>query len=262
MSTSTSERASNGLGDLFGMFQEGPKLESATLFNLTPISKQQSMYLQKVYTLMSGGILLAAASAYYSPFTSPFFSIISLVLMVAIQMTAHRQYEGWYVYGRPAMFFGVCSILGASLRPLLELADFIDPSMVKTSALASIAGFTSLSVAAVLNFKSRTFLLMASTIGSLTLFLASVSFMNYFMRSKMIIDLMSLAQFGMTLLYTLFDTQVALASVEHNRTDYVSHALQFFINLFRMFVFVLEQLIKKSDSSEEENPRRRSKKNR
>jgi len=247
-----------GLGDLFGFFGEGPKLDSATLFNLNPITKKQSLYLQKVYTLMAAGVLTAAASAYYSPRINPLILLISLmVFLLAIPLTAHRQYEGWYVYGRPAMFFLVCTIVGASIQETIQMADYIDPSMVQTAALASIAGFTSLSLAAVLNFKSRTFLMMATTIGSLTMFIASVSLMNYFMRSRIVIDLINLAQFGMTILYTLFDTQVALASVEHNRTDYVSHALQFFMNLIKIFLFILEQLMKKNNDNDDDSRRGR-----
>eukprot|EP00915_Cephaloidophora_sp_WS-2016_P002886 GHVH01003921.1.p1 GENE.GHVH01003921.1~~GHVH01003921.1.p1 ORF type:complete len:255 (+),score=36.10 GHVH01003921.1:98-862(+) len=252
MSSGTTNPLFEGMENLFS----SPKFATKDLLSLNPLTPVQSNYLKKCYTMMTAGIATSIVASLYGPHINPSMALMGqFALVMYISAANYREHSVTNPsYGRPAAFMLLCAIVGCMMSPLIEMVNIIDPGLVNLAALASLAVFVSLSFASILNFKSRTFLYLGSSIASFAFYLSLVQLANWWFNSKMVFDITSLASFGLTLLYTLYDTQVALASVEMGREDVVGHSLMFYFNLVHTFMHILTKL---AESKNDDDDRRK-----
>lgn len=139
---------------------------------------------------------------------------------------------------------------------MLNYASHIDPAIPLQASVGALATFSGLGLASIFNYRSRTFLYMGGAIASLSMMVLMASFAGSIAGSRRIMDLTTFGSFLLTLMYTLYDTQMALAASQQGMEDVVSHAMAFYFNLFRMFTFILRKLSEREEDNQRKNRRR------
>jgi FtsH-binding integral membrane protein len=139
---------------------------------------------------------------------------------------------------------------GMSIGPLIGYAAHLDPSIVVTALLSTTVIFAMFSIAAMVATR-RSYLYLGSILSSAMTILFLMSILSMFgMRS----DFMTNIQLGVGLLvfmgYVIFDTQIMIEKASNGMTDYISDAVQLFIDFVAIFVRILIILSKMSEKKE------------
>jgi FtsH-binding integral membrane protein len=130
---------------------------------------------------------------------------------------------------------------GVLLGPLLSVAVAIDPSIIVTALLGTMVIFGSFSLSAIFAERGCWLYLggiLTTVLSSLTMLsLANLFFASHLLfKFQLYVGLLALCGF------VLYDTQLIIEKRRHGNKDFVSHALDLFIDFFDIFkslVFIL-----------------------
>lgn len=137
--------------------------------------------------------------------------------------------------------FGLTS--GMGLSPLLEYVSFVDPSIIVTALLGTTLVFVCFSVAAMLADRGS-FLFLGGTLMTLLSSMSLLGLANLFMHSNLLYQ--SQLYLGLVAMcgFVLFDTQLIVEKRRAGSRDFVTHALDLFIDfigIFRRLLVILTQ---------------------
>lgn len=140
---------------------------------------------------------------------------------------------------------------GVTLAPLIHLTLQVDPSILVTALLASVAVFVSFSLCALLS-KRRSFLFLFGPLSSFISTMLWLRLINWFVPIPFMFSLELYGGLFAFMGYILLDTQVM---IERRSQDFVMDALQLFVDLVAVFVRILIILLK-NKGNEKKNERR------
>ncbi len=151
------------------------------------------------------------------------------------------------------LLFG--AIEGLVVGPLVESVLDIDPSIVVTALVASVAIFVSFSLAAIYA-ERRSMLYLGGFLGSALSLMCLAGFVNIFARSETIFNIQLYGGLLLFIGYVCFDTQLIIEKASLGSYDVQLHALELFIDLVAIFVRILIILAKNSKKRDSNNKRR------
>lgn len=252
-----------------------PKSSSASpslssLLSANQISLPVQRHLVSVYTTLLLAVACAAGGAFFDSQIWQIGGLLTtlgaLATMAALAMTPASPATLQKRQGLLCLF---SALQGASLGPLLNLAFFVDPSLVAVAFGGAAAVFASFSLAALLT-RRRAMLALAGILSTaITSFLwlhlaalilpRSAAFMLQALQLELYLGVFVFAG------YVLVDTQVIVEKASAGDTDHVAHALDLFVDLVALFARLLAILVRNaaarggddSDEGRRERERRR-----
>eukprot|EP01147_Barroeca_monosierra_P003930 gene3930-6402_t len=233
-----------------------------TMLDLSHIKRETKEHLTRVYgalTATAGAAALGTQT--YSLFLANVFSGFWLLLLGSIfcmwklkSTPCNNQVQP---ISRWMYLLGFGYLSGVSSGPLVELVDFIDPSIVPTAFVMTTLIFATFTMVA-FQSSSRTWVFLGGILGSLVLGSLTMSLANLFIGSIFLYKVELLLGLLIFSGFVVFDTQVIITKHAYGDHDYLSHALDLFIDfaaLFRRIVVLLAQN-KGRPSSERKTKRR------
>ena len=203
--------------------------------------------MSKVYATLTGAIGLAAVGSMFNLIYGYGGLGFSLLGFVALLYVAFTKGESPARVGAFA-FFTFCQGLG--IGPLIGMAASIDPSIVVTAFLATTVIFAAFSIAAMVATR-RSYLYLGGVLSSIMMIMMVMSLLSMFGLRN---DFTTNVQLGMGLLvfmgYVIFDTQLMIEKADAGMKDFISDALQLFIDFVAIFVRLLIILSKMSEKKE------------
>jgi len=132
---------------------------------------------------------------------------------------------------------------GLSIGPLVQLALFVDPSIVTHAAIGTVFIFACFSLFAVYTPRRRMLFLggvLSSALGVLFL----ISLANIFVLSNTLLSMQVYLGLVVFIGFVCFDTQMVIEKAASGDTDFIWHAVEFFIDFVAIFVRLLVILMR------------------
>lgn len=237
------------------------KIPVEGFLNFTPLSFSQQRYLTNVYALLATTIISTLIGLYIS---TTFFSIPLLLaaigqfacVMYIGATTSPQGLKGPSGRKRAAALLTCSFLLGSSLSQIVAYANFLNPSILPTALLATLAVFCSFSLAAMFS-KERQFLFLGSILASGLTYLSFISFFNLFFHSNMAHNILLYGGLFLYMGFVLYDTQAILYEHSRGQTDVILHALVFYVDVIGIFLRLLRILLEKEERQQRNEERRK-----
>jgi FtsH-binding integral membrane protein len=221
-------------------------LDIATVLKLNDISDDVQSHLVLVYSTLTFMMLSAVVGVFLCSFINiggmiPFLFAIAMLFW----MSMDQDKENF-----PKRFSMACSFgffQGMVIAPVIQLIVLIDPTIVFTALLCTVAIFGCFSAAALIS-KRRSYLYLGGMLSSGLLMLAIIGIVNIFSQS---IQLMWLHLYGGLVLFSAFvvyDTQCIIEKAANGSKDFAGHATKLFLDFVSIFIRILAILMRKGKS--------------
>ena len=220
------------------------------ILNFSDIQPKVKDHLTQVYGTLSLGCMTATVGCMYTPLyivNNFIFLIIGIIATIGLIIKMHSL-RGNRDHGTKfACFLGVTFIDGAFLKPLVSLAQSIDPVILVNALVYTAAIFVSFSLVSLIS-KRRSFLFLGGILSSVMIgvsfgllasWLFGFSFISHFQYNLLMVIVFSF--------YVIYDTQLIIEKASLGDYDYTLHALELFVDLVRIFIHILRILIENSD---------------
>ena len=225
------------------------------LFEFSEITPRVKEHLNQVYGTLSIACLTAAATCMYTPVAlvnSMVFLIFSIIATIGLVITMMSK-KGNRDHGTKFVcFLAIAAIDGASLKPLIMLAEEIDPIIVVNALVYTAVIFGSFTLASLMT-KRRSMLFLGGFLSSILLGMTFGIFFSWIMGVSIITymayNVIMLIVFSF---YVIYDTQLIVEKAHMGDYDYNLHALDLFIDLLRIFIHVIRILIALSDKKKKD----------
>lgn len=180
-------------------------------------------------------------------------SLFSLLLVIALSSTRNTKDMRLTRIGM-LLTFGFLN--GLSIGPLIALAEIIDPSTIVTALLSTTAIFMCFTASA-LFAERRSMLYLGGILSSALSLMLFASFINIFFPSSAVPLLHLYGGLFVFCGFVLFDTQMILEQSIQGDRDYISQALNLFIDFVAIFVRILIILLQNSQEKKDKKKNRR-----
>jgi len=220
--------------------------------NFGVIKKDVKSYITKVYTTLTACLCLAAAGAFaYTLYEIPraLSILLSFIGIFAIYLTPKTEQ---YVNIRLLTLFGFSFFQGASIGPLINLVISINPEIITTALLGTVAIFACFSGSAILSDKRSTLFTAALASSGLSL-LCLTAVLNMFFGSNFLFLIQLYGGLAVFCLYVMVDTQLMILRAEKGQVDFIHDSLQLLIDFVAIFVRILIILTRKADDKKKKN---------
>lgn len=218
------------------------------------INDPLKQHLMKVYGTLGWGCGVAAVGVYVYMLTHVSYWLPLLVSVASIMLLASSDHAR--VPLRLGYFSLICLCQGITLGGLVELALHVDASLVGVALLATLVVFLGFTMAALFS-KKRSMLVLGGFLYSSVGYMSLMSLMNIFFRSQI---LWNVNLYGGLLVfsgYIAFDTFLMIEKFYQGNEDFVSHALELFLDLASVFARILIILLKNQEDSDKRRRRQR-----
>ncbi|KAF7994514.1 hypothetical protein HCN44_003986 [Aphidius gifuensis] len=207
-------------------------------------------HLKNVYGALALSTVSAASGAYVHMFTDMFQANLlstlgALGLLIALSMTPDN---GKNQKLRLGYLLGFAFLSGLGLGPLLEIVVSIDPSIIVTALVGTTVVFVSFSISALYAPRGQ-WLYLGGTLISLSNVAIILVLTNIFMRSTLIYQAQLYLGLFLMCGFIIFDTQLIVEKFHMGNKDFIAHALELFIDLFRVFRYLVEILTIKEQNN-------------
>lgn len=231
-----------------------------SLLDFTPLSAPQKRHVSHIYSALVTNVLITAIGVYIqlNVMSLPSFLclMLSLGCMMGLSFSSQKAHaESKMLTKERALYFGGFGLLNGMLMAnyLHVVHRYVGTQVVPTAFFASCAVFCCLSASALIA-KQRSYLYLGSILGAVMSYFALASFLNIFLRFKLLNDVMLWGGLFMYLGFVVYDTQLAVAQFDMGNRDYLLHALQFYVNFISIFLRLVAIL---SERQAEDNRRKR-----
>lgn len=222
-----------------------PSLASLFAANLSP---RVQRHLLKVYTTLLLAVACAAAGAWFDSAIWQVGGMVTTLGALAAMLMLATTPAGPSTLRRRTLLLCLFSALqGASLGPLLNLAVFVDPSLVAVAFGGAALVFASFSLGALLTRRRWALALTGVLSTALTSFLWLHLAAHLLPRSAFMLRALSLELYLGVLIFAgfvLVDTQRVVEKASAGSDDHVAHALDLFVDLVALFARLLAILVR------------------
>lgn len=230
----------------------------ASVFKMNDYSRQTQDHLFKVYLSLMLCVLAASCGAATSMYfrLSADLSLLGVLGGMGMLMWLSWDTRKEEVQRRMSLLCAFGFFEGMSLGPLLYVAAFIDPALIVTAFLGTVAVFACFTASALIA-QRRSYLYLGGILGSAVTLLLVLGLANMFFRS---VNIFLVELYGGLLVfsgYVVFDTQLILEKAEYGSKDVVGHAATLFIDFVGIFVRILIILMRNNRGKSDRNKSRR-----
>lgn len=224
----------------------------SNLLNFSPLTKEETNHLTKVYGLLSLGTILTALCCYvdifYFKFPRVLASIISLACSFGLALSCNSvRYGHSEISKRRLLYFGgISSTLGVLLSDYVTYVNRLNPSILPLAFFGSLSIFICFSISAIFS-KNRINLFLGTVLSAVCSYIALISFMNIFIRSEFIDLSIMYIGFVMYMGFVLFDTQLTLLDFRRGNKDFIMHSVCLYLDLLGLFTHLLRILSQKEE---------------
>lgn len=226
----------------------------AALLKANDISPRVQAHLGRVYKALGMTMAAAALGAYFfvwTHFNTTIASFAALGLLMSLQFSSASQLPA----AKMPQLLGFGFFQGVSLGGLVEMADFLDPSLVPIAFISTILIFACFAGAATFSPR-RSYLYLGGMLGSVLSLMFWSSLVSIWFPTKLMFDIHLWGGLAMFIGYTVFDSQVIIERADSGDNDYTKHAAELFVDLVGIFVRVLVILAENSAKNERERKRK------
>ena len=241
----------------------------SSLANITlPVSNRARQHLVRVYRLLAVTIACAALGCLVHlryQIGGGLTHLLSIGLSIAIAATSFSDAPPTSTWVKGVenshvllAAFGFCT--GASIGPLVQLALFVDPSLILTALLLTANTFVCFSLTA-LFVPRRSLMALSGFLSSSLTFLFWLSLLSMFYPTVWAFKLQLYLGLAVFCGYVVVDTQQIIdrADQSYGRAPSITQdAMRLFTNLVAIFVRILIILIQNSSKQEKNENRRKS----
>ncbi|PFH33441.1 putative Bax inhibitor-1 [Besnoitia besnoiti] len=220
------------------------------IFSFAPLSPVQQEHLTRVYGALLTNIVLTAAGVYVQQqlVALPLFLLLGVQFLCIWGLSGtstEAVYTGKVTTPLRAAYFGGFGFAsGMMLGDYIYFINALNSSIIPTAFIVSMGIFASLSAAAIVS-RDRKFIYLGSILGTgLTLF-TYLSLFSVMWRTKLADDILLWGGLLLYVGFVLFDTQVALEMARRGSSDYLVQAIQFYVDLFGIFIRLVHILADK-----------------
>mmetsp|Transcript_19609 Transcript_19609/g.20321 ORF Transcript_19609/g.20321 Transcript_19609/m.20321 type:complete len:249 (+) Transcript_19609:1112-1858(+) len=243
--------------DPFSSFNNISNINLQQLFNLKDYSIEVKKHLINVYFTLIICLLSTLIGVYFTiTYNIQLGNIFTFILSLGLVFWIQYDQKKHEYNRRLAMLCGFGFLQGISISPLIDIALYIDPTIVMTAVIGTITVFACFSAAALIS-QRRSFLFLGGIISSATSLLAILSLSNIFLRSPSIYNLQLYAGLMMFSGYVIFDTQLLLEKAENGSRDVIGHALDLYIDFIALLVRIIVVLLKNAEKKNEKKKNQR-----
>jgi len=213
------------------------------VFKNTSITPDIQAHLLNVYTLLAATILTAAAGSvvYLKTFIGGgLTSLVGILLLFWLYATPRDE-----VTKRISILLGFSFLQGLSIGPLIGATFDIDPSILTTAFFGTVCVFACFSASAYFA-ERRSYLFLGGILGTALTSMVVIGFLNIFFRSDLLFNISLYAGLIMFCGFVCFDTQLIIEKAAVGHKDFVSDALELFLDFIAIFVRLLIILSKNS----------------
>jgi len=214
-------------------------------------------HLKNVYASLTMSILSATLGAYVHLATNLLrgggilFSLLGAGLAFGLYFT---QDNGKNRTTRLAMLLGFGFLTGLGMGPLLDLAIMVNPSLVPSAFMLTSIVFACFTGASLMAPDGKYLYLGGSLLSGLSS-LIFLSFLNIFFRSQLLFQAHLYLGLAIFCGFIMFDTQFIIEKARRGDKDFITHALELFIDFVQVFRKVLILLMQKEQPKEERKRR-------
>merc|ERR1711976_1069148 len=210
--------------------------EIQRLLTFDHLEKSVQEHLKKVYSSLAICTLVAALGAYVHLFTNfmqaGFLSALgALGLVIMLQMTPHTPEN---MNKRMGYLFGFAFLSGLGLGPLMDYVIRLEPSIIPTAFMATAVIFISFSLSALLS-NNRKWIFPGGTLLSGLSILLLMSFLNIFIRSRVLFEVELYLGLLIMCGFVLYDTQLIVEKRRRGDDDFIWHCVDLFIDMIQIF---------------------------
>lgn len=213
-------------------------------------------HLKNVYSCLSMTTIAAAVGAYVHVIgwlqASFLTMLIDLGLLLAVMFTADNGKN----QGQRLMYLmGFAFCAGLNLGPLLNLAIFIDPSIIPTALMGTAVIFICFTLCSLFS-ANRYWLYLGGMLSSGLSILILLGFMTLIFRSQLLFDIQLYLGLFVMCGFVLYDTQLIVEKRLRGDKDFIKHSLELFLDMIKIFRHLMVILMQKK--RDEERSKRRS----
>ncbi|GIL91994.1 hypothetical protein Vretimale_18526 [Volvox reticuliferus] len=249
----------DALERLIGRRWEGVTL--ASFFKFGHLARPVQKHLQRVYATLGVALAISALGclvdihyniAGFLTYVTAIGCMLGLTLTPSYPGTLNRRY---------AMLAGFSFCQGAALGKLVGLGLGMDPSIVLTAFLGTMAVFVSFTLAALMSAR-RSFLFLGGWLASAVMGLGVLRLSSWLLGVHTV-SFQAEIYFGLLIfaVYVLLDTQLIVEKAAAGYMDPVRSALDLLVDIMAIFVRILViQLKKNADRERRQNESRNRRK--
>lgn len=238
-------------------YQNGQGLNLKAILNFSDISDATQKHLTQVYTLLLVCTMVCALGMYVNKtlIVSGFFMDVvayGLMIYLMIQVLNRKKSQEW----RMGCLAGVAFQLGCMIGPAIHMimgfyTDIILQAVLYTAT--TFNGFTLIS----LYSKRRSFLFLGGIAASLLQALVMYRLFGWLFGWTTINMTYVMSALFVDCLYIIYDTQLIVERSELGDKDVVAHTLTLFVDLFDLFVHMVQILILLKEKGEQEKKKKK-----
>jgi len=225
----------------------------ASLFSFKDISEKTQQHLQHVYGLVLVCSLVCALGMYTnSAIVIGGFLLTLASIALSIFFICQVANRGNSDNMRMGCLAGLAFQMGFLIGPVMHVLVAVDPKLVLQAVLYTATAFVSFSLVSLCS-KRRSMLFLGGVIACLFQGMMMYQFFGWMLGYSFYN--MAYLLFGLLLacLYIIYDTQMIIERAENGDKDVITHAMLLFVDLFDLFVKILQILIKLKEDGERKN---------
>ncbi|CAA9989548.1 bax inhibitor 1, putative [Plasmodium knowlesi strain H] len=230
------------------------ELKLSNILNFSPLTNEERKHLIKIYGLLAVGTMITALSCYVDIYflKIPRFiaSMVSLFCSFALAGSCSYSHYGNILPGaskkRLLYFAGISSSIGILMSDYIAYVNYLNPSILPLAFFGSLSIFSCFSLSAIFS-KNRISLFLGTVLCAVCSYVALISFMNFFIRSRYIDATLLYVGFFMYMGFVLFDTQITLFDFRRGNKDYIMHSICLYLDLVGLFTHLLRILGQKEE---------------
>lgn len=234
----------------------------SAMFKMDDVSPKTQIHLKNVYGNLAGCTAVCALGMYINAYTilsGMFVQFAFLIGMAYLVSKVSNVYEDEKT--RLGYLWALAFSMGFLVGPLMHhLAEF-EPSILINAVFCTTIIFGSFTAMALFT-KRRSMLFLGGIISSLVSCLfwyRTISWLFGYSRYGMghMSQVYLMASLFMTCLYVCYDTQMIIERAERGDKDIPSHTMTLFMDLFDLFIKIIQILIKLSEDDKKKKNKRR-----
>ena len=235
-------------------FDNGRAWDPRVLLKDNDIGPKVQAHLLNVYGLLSATTVVSAVGAQFD-IAYRVHGILSTMACFAAMfyvMTTRGNTPD-----RLAGLLGFGFLQGVSLGGLIEIAGFIDPTILPQACVATALTFGAFALGAIMSQRRSLLYLYALCSAGLS-WLMWFSIANWFFQSRALFNVQVYAGLGVMAAFVAADTQKIIEVADLGLGDAIKDAMELFVDLVGLFVRILIILIQNSESRKREEERKNS----
>jgi len=231
-----------------------------------PVSTRARRHLVNVYSTLLLTVACAAVGSmahlrYHIGGMVTHLASVLLALAITVMTSSSSPYQqpssSSWIKGVPNSLLMLCAlgfVQGASIGPLIEMAVYLDSSLIVTAFVLTANVFLCFTLTA-LYVPKRTVMALSSILSQTLTFLVWVSLLSLFFPTVWGYSLQLYVGLLLFSGYVLVDTNTIIDAAERGDADAVRDAMRLFTNLVAIFVRIL--IILMQNSKKDDGDRRR-----